>query len=74
MIGPDGFVHLGYTDDDGLSFEPAPTVTVELADWIAPLCGKVLTGGVVDGKMVRFVRPDGVVWISREVLGLEEAR
>ncbi len=75
MTEPDGFVDLGWVADDGLTFEPAPTVTVELAEWIAPLAGgKTLTGGVVDGDMVRFDRPDGVTYIRRDVLGLGELR
>ncbi len=71
MTDHDGFVPVGHCDADGLTFEPAPTVTVELADWIAPLAGgNTLTGGVVDGDMVRFDRPDGVVYLRRDVLGL----
>lgn len=73
MNGPDGWVELGHIAEDGLTFTPAPTVTVELADWIAPLAGgTVLTGGVIQNGMVRFDRPHGVFWLSAAVLGLEE--
>lgn len=62
MTDPARFTDLGWADTDGLTFTPAPTVTVtvtvELADWIAPLAGgATLTGGVIEGGMVRFDRP-----------------
>ncbi len=72
MTDPDRFVHVGWTDTDGLAFEPAPTVTVELADWIAPLAdNRVLTGGVAEGGMVRFPQRNGAIYIRKDVLGLE---
>jgi hypothetical protein len=68
----DGFVHLGWVDTDALTFDPVPTVTVELADWIAPLAdNRTLTGGVVEGDMVRFPQHNGAIYIRRSVLGLE---
>lgn len=73
MTDPDRFVHVGWTDTDGLTMTPAPTVTVELADWIAPLADdRVLTGGVVEGDLVRFPQHNGAIYIRRSVLGLEE--
>ncbi len=72
MTDPDRFVHVGWTDTDGLTHTPA-TVTVELAGWIAPLAdNRVLTGGVVEGGMVRFPQHNGAIYIRRSVLGLEE--
>ncbi len=73
MTDPGRFVHVGWADTDGLTFEPAPTVTVELADWIAPLAdNRVLTGGVVGGELVRFPQYNGAIYIRRSALGLEE--
>ncbi len=74
MTDPDRFVHVGRTAEDGLTFEPAPTVTVELADWVAPLAdSRVLTGGVVEGGMVRFPQRNGAIYIRKDVLGLEDS-
>jgi hypothetical protein len=62
---------LGHADTDGVTFEPAPTVTVELTDHFAALAGaRVLTGGVLVEGGVKFDRPGGRVWISRAALGL----
>ncbi len=73
MTGPDRFVHVGWTDTDGLATTPARTVTVELADWVAPLAdSRVLTGGVVEGGMVRFPQRNGAIYIRKSVLGLGE--
>lgn len=71
MTDHNGFVDLGHTVDDGVVLQWGPTITVEVADWIAPLLGaRILTGGVVDGDMVRFDWADGAVWIRRDTLTL----
>jgi hypothetical protein len=73
MTDPGRFVHVGWADTDGLTFDPTPTVTVELADWIAPLADdRVLTGGVVEGDMVRFPQHNGAIYIRTDALGLED--
>lgn len=75
MTDSDRFVHVGWSDTDGLTFTQEPTVTVELADWIAPLAdNRVLTGGVVESDMVRFPQHNGAIYIRRSVLGLKETR
>jgi hypothetical protein len=75
MIDPDKFVHVGWADTDGLTFNAEPTVTVELADWIARLAdNRTLTGGVVEGDMVRFPQHNGAIYIRKNVLGLGEDR
>jgi hypothetical protein len=58
---------LGHTDSDGLTYERAPTVTVELTDHFA-----ALTDGVLVQGGVQFDRPGGRVWISRAALGLPD--
>lgn len=70
------FAPIGWTDDAGLTIVPTPaTVTVKLADWIAPFADNpVLTGGIVEGDMVRFPQRNGAIFIRRDVLGLQETR
>jgi hypothetical protein len=69
-----GWKPLGHTDSDGLTFEPSPTVTVELTDHFAALAGaRVLAGGVLLEGGVQFDRPNVRVWISRAALGLPDA-
>lgn len=70
----DGWEMVGYTDA-GQTFDAdfEPTVTVELADWIAPLAGgAVLTGGVLHAGGALFESPGSRVWISGAALGLPE--
>lgn len=70
----DGWEMVGYTDE-GQTFDAnfEPTVTVELADWIAPLAGgAVLTGGVLHAGGALFESPGSRVWISGSALGLPD--
>lgn len=77
------FVDVGWVGEDGLTIIPAPRwVTVEivetdpvepLAELLVAALGGRVAEGVIDGAGIRFDRPDGCMWIRRDVFRRAES-